>query len=76
MPKAKTKIKEILDGIDRDQADDGWWETSTGVEFGSQKLEEVLEYIEKLEEQVEQLKVAADPSLPADLETRAEYPSC
>lgn len=45
-------------------------------EFGSQKLEEVLEYIEKLEEQVEQLKVAADPSLPADLETRAEYPSC
>lgn len=31
MPKAKTKIKEILDGIDRDQADDGWWETSTGV---------------------------------------------
>ena len=32
-------IKNILDGIDRtDDEEDGWWETSTGAEFGKEKL--------------------------------------
>lgn len=40
------KLMEILDGIDRDELDnDGWWETSTGAEFGEGKLKEVLEVV-------------------------------
>lgn len=34
-------ITSILDGIDRIELDDGWWETSTGAEFGKEKLEEI-----------------------------------
>jgi hypothetical protein len=34
------RILEILDGIDRSEIDhpEGWWETSTGVEFGAERL--------------------------------------
>ena len=37
------KIREILKGIDKDisQDNDGWWETSTGSEFGAKKLKEI-----------------------------------
>ena len=37
------KIREILKGIDKDisQDNDGWWETSTGAEFGAKKLKEI-----------------------------------
>lgn len=34
-------VTSILDGIDRIELDDGWWETSTGAEFGKEKLEEI-----------------------------------
>ena len=46
--KLTTKIKEILKGIDELELDgnDGWWETSKGVEFGYNKLEDVLVAIE------------------------------
>jgi hypothetical protein len=27
-------IMNIVDGIDRDEANGGWWETSSGVQFG------------------------------------------
>lgn len=38
-------IEEILDGIDREQGneDEGWWETSVGAKFGSDKLGEIRE---------------------------------
>jgi len=36
----KQKIFEILKGIDETEtcSDDGWWETSTGEEFGKEIL--------------------------------------
>jgi hypothetical protein len=41
-------IRDILKGIDKDtcQDKDGWWETSTGAEFGAKKLKEI-EYLVK-----------------------------
>lgn len=43
------KIREILKGIDQlDSVEGGWWETSTGAEFGAKKLSEVEEYVDKL----------------------------
>lgn len=44
------KINEILKGIDKDQcsSDDGWWETSSGAEFGANKLKEVQDLVKKL----------------------------
>ena len=41
-------VKEILKGIDEleGESDDGWWETSTGAEFGYNKLEDVIIAIE------------------------------
>lgn len=42
------KICEILEGIDQDQTYNacGWWETSFGVNFGKERLKELLGYIE------------------------------
>ena len=44
------KLNEILKGIDKDQCDssDGWWETSSGAEFGAKKLKEVQDLFKKL----------------------------
>jgi len=38
------EIREILKGIDQMQTEsnDGWWETSTGAEFGKSKLNELI----------------------------------
>lgn len=45
------KIDVILKGIDEQQTDDAWWETSTGVEFGIGKRDEVkaaiIEFFER-----------------------------
>jgi hypothetical protein len=44
----KDTVEEILKGIDKDcESDDGWWETSTGAEFGAKKLAEIKSFIEK-----------------------------
>lgn len=45
-----TLVKKILKGIDKDEIEDvdGWWETSTGVEFGEKKLHEVEALCNKL----------------------------
>ena len=42
------KICEILEGIDQDETYNacGWWETSFGVNFGKERLKELLGYIE------------------------------
>jgi nitroreductase len=34
-------LREILRGIDKDEGDSAWWETSTGAEFGAKKLAEL-----------------------------------
>ena len=42
-----TEIKTLLRGIDQTEteSDDGWWETSTGAEFGKNKLNSIVELI-------------------------------
>lgn len=42
-------IKELLKGIDQTEceSDEGWWETSTGAEFGRDKLNMLIELVEK-----------------------------
>jgi hypothetical protein len=44
------ELNTILDGIDRCQTDqpEGWWETSTGAEFGARKLAEVKTLVQRL----------------------------
>ena len=37
----QTEINILLNGIDKDALDRGWWETSTGVVFGSQILAKI-----------------------------------
>ena len=46
-PYNQQKIKEILNGIDKEEnTETGWWETSVGAKFGSKKLKELLDYLE------------------------------
>ena len=47
------ELRKILIGIDKDECEDdnGWWETSTGAEFGAKKMKEVEELVKKLYEQ-------------------------
>jgi hypothetical protein len=40
------KILKILEGIDKTETEttpecNGWWETSTGADFGAKKIEEI-----------------------------------
>ena len=41
------EIPKILEGIDKDELEDsgGWWETSTGAEFGKSILDDILALI-------------------------------
>jgi hypothetical protein len=36
------KLREILKGIDAEESEGGWWETSEGAEFGARKLSEIF----------------------------------
>lgn len=47
---ALARLREILAGIDQDgiDAEGGWWETSTGAEFGAARLAELEELIRDL----------------------------
>jgi len=51
MLSAKEQVLLILHGIDIDQTfdNDGWFETDAGVEFGADRLKEVLAVVEDLE---------------------------
>ena len=40
-------IARILHGIDSDDIDDGWWETSTGAEYGASVLSEIKALFEE-----------------------------
>jgi hypothetical protein len=42
------EIKELLKGIDETetQSNEGWWETSTGADFGAEKLKELIALVE------------------------------
>ena len=42
-------IKELLKGIDQteNESDDGWWETSTGAEFGRNRMNMLIELIKR-----------------------------
>ena len=39
-------IHDILSGIGQTEASGGWWETSTGAEFGQRKMREIEAYVE------------------------------
>jgi hypothetical protein len=41
------EIKELLKGIDKETSCDinGWWETSIGAEFGTKKLQQLIDLI-------------------------------
>ena len=41
----EARIREILAGIDTHDGDKAWWETSTGAEYGAQKLAELIAYV-------------------------------
>ncbi len=74
------QIKTILDGIDRDEThDEGWWETSKGVQYGTQKLAEVLEAVrpfaeshERLLEMVKYLSELAEDDMGKDISRERE----
>ena len=61
---AKKLIKIELDGIANTQSeyDDGWWETSTGAEFGKERLQKVLKIVEALEQPARLVSYAPDKS--------------
>ena len=40
------QTKELLKGIDETELNGGWWETSTGAEFGAEKLKELIAALE------------------------------
>jgi hypothetical protein len=44
------RLRNIVRGIDADEVEspEGWWETSTGAEFGAGKLHELEELIRSL----------------------------
>lgn len=47
---ALARLREITRGIDlyEGESDDGWWETTTGADFGERKLQELEQLIEQL----------------------------
>lgn len=47
----REQLMAILKGIDEDELESGhgWWETSTGAEFGAKKFEEVLRFVAQRE---------------------------
>jgi hypothetical protein len=47
MPSDNKELRKLLKGIDKDECemDGGWWETSTGAEFGAKKLAELEIFI-------------------------------
>jgi len=51
-------IDEILYGIDMTSRDDenGWWETSTGVEFGAERLSLVRSAIAQRDQRIAELE--------------------
>ena len=57
-------IKELLKGIDQteNESNDGWWETSTGAEFGRDKLNMLIELVEKKCNKVEKSVVTDLPA--------------
>jgi len=50
------KILKILDGIDKTEVEtcrpgyegaEGWWETSTGAEFGAERIKLIKDFVER-----------------------------
>lgn len=45
---ALQRLETIVDGIDVTELDGGWWETTTGADFGAQRLAQLRALIEDL----------------------------
>lgn len=57
------KLEQIVDGIDKTEIEyeNGWWETSTGAEFGAKKKQELQALIDSAKrEELESLPFAHD----------------
>ncbi len=54
------ELAAILDGIDRTEGEDGWWETSVGAEFGAAKGAALEALVLNLEKRLAREKERAD----------------
>jgi hypothetical protein len=45
---ALAELQHIITGIDANETDGGWWETSTGVEFGRSVKAQLVALVERL----------------------------
>lgn len=63
-PESLEKIEQILVGIDKDDFEfaGGWWETSTGAEFGAKIKSEIIDFINKesIRARINQMHVEQD----------------
>lgn len=59
---AAQAVAKILDGIDKDEGycDEGWWPTSTGVQFGTERLALVLAVVQELEAECDRLRAQVE----------------
>ena len=63
------RLDEIVDGIDRDESDGGWWETEKGVELGKTTLRELRQLVTEAAQSAEARAALADePAVPEDRE--------
>ncbi len=55
MSSTQEKLEQILDGIDKTEIEyeNGWWETSTGAEFGAKKKQELTQLIDSAKREAE-----------------------
>ena len=47
------QVETILYGIDQleSECEQGWWETSFGAEYGAEKLQELIDYLDSVNEE-------------------------
>lgn len=55
---ARSELHRIVHGIDRAETEsaDGWWETSTGAEFGAERLRRLVLLVAGLDAEVVRLR--------------------
>ena len=72
-------VRDILSGIDatENESPDGWWETTTGADFGKWKLDEVLALLGQAAQPVELAALVAerDDALALAASRRADWDS-
>lgn len=79
LPPQQAAVRDILSGIDatENESPDGWWETTTGADFGKWKLDEVLALLGQAAQPVELAALVAerDDALALAASRRADWDS-